>query len=179
MQQLLRLFIDIAFLKKGPQDVPYSPLLFAVLFILGFMLELLAIRLPDLEGKALSPFAALRFVVIANAVNIAAIYLIFLLQGQRRRFLQSMTTLTGLDLILLVLRLPIIFLMFIAARHESHGLLTLLFYAQMILLAWLLMIYMHTFRIALEIPGLYAGALSAAIFALNLLLNYLLLSGTT
>jgi len=99
MHTLFRLFFDIALLRKGPQDVPYSLFLLVFLFVFEFTMDIAINLIPDFEGKTLDFWINARFYVVANAVIVVFIYIIFKFYGKADRFVQSLTAITGAGLI--------------------------------------------------------------------------------
>ncbi|HKT71490.1 MAG TPA: hypothetical protein VJQ47_01260 [Steroidobacteraceae bacterium] len=95
MQELIRLFTQIALLKRGPQDVPASSLLLALTIAAYFSVNLVSsVLLPPFPGPLL-----LR--VLAD-VAFTYIWYVLLLRfaGKPERFLQTTTAVFGFQCLL-------------------------------------------------------------------------------
>ncbi len=100
MLAIFKAYIDIALLRRGPDSVPYSPpLLMLTLIALGATV-LLA---PPSPAFTLSQAAILMFFDIL--MNCSVIWLMLNALGRTQRFIQTMTALFGVKLILSVLQL--------------------------------------------------------------------------
>ncbi len=174
MQALFRLFFDIALLRKGPQDVPYSLFLLIFLFGFEFAVDLTSNFIPDYEGKTLDFWLNTRFYVVANAVIIAFIYLIFKFYAKTDRFIQSLTAITGAGLILIFIQLPAKFLVMNAAGGQPSMAVGLAVLFSMFILVWNLAIYMHVFHLALATSRINAGMLSFVILILSFAIRVIL-----
>lgn len=96
--RFLQSFLDIALWRKGPQDLPASPLL-AVLVLIAYMATgLVRMRLFDLDLEA-----ALLF-ICADAVMLGGwLWLVLAFFGRRQRFVQTITATLGVGLLVLFL----------------------------------------------------------------------------
>jgi len=174
MLALFRLFFDIALLRKGPQDVPYSPFLFIFLFSFAFAVDIVSNFIPGYDGKVLDFGIFTRYIVVANAVIITVIFILFKFYGKTDRFLQSLTAITGVELTLKFIQLPAVFLVSNGATGEPSMMIALAGLFFMVIIGWYLIIYMHIFRNALAISRINAGLLSFVILILSLSIKSLL-----
>ncbi|VAX00866.1 hypothetical protein MNBD_GAMMA21-2307 [hydrothermal vent metagenome] len=174
MHTLFRLFFDIALLRKGPQDVPYSLFLLVFLFVFEFTMDIAINLIPDFEGKTLDFWINARFYVVANAVIVVFIYIIFKFYGKADRFVQSLTAITGAGLILIFIQLPAKFLVMNSAGNEPSMPVALAVLFSLVVLVWNLAIYINVFRLALSTSRINAGMLSFVILILSLFLRSLL-----
>jgi hypothetical protein len=143
MKELLRLFTQIALLRRGPQDVPASPLLLA-LTVAGYFLVNFAIM------SVLPPFAGPWFAHLCVDVVFMFVWYALLLNLVRRpeRFLQTATAVYGFQAVLAPLLVTAVWL----TRRFEHETLwqapaTLLSLA---LLVWMIAANSHIVKAALE-----------------------------
>jgi len=157
MGQLLNLIWDICCLRRGPQDLPYSPPLLAALVAANFAYQLLVATLRGLPFAEVL-FGALFFMLmLLTALNVA-----LLLRGLRSRFVQAATALLGCMLLFHVLRLPLDLLVDAppatpAQLTPLQGLLALI---ALPLLGWSVVAYAHVLRHSLNISFLAGMTLS-------------------
>lgn len=103
MQALLLFFVDLALLRRAPQDLAGSPILLALLAVLSVVFGL---------ANGAQMFGGVRAAFGANlldlALMIAAIYALLALTGKPERWLQTTTAFLGLGalagLIMMVVR---------------------------------------------------------------------------
>jgi hypothetical protein len=95
MGQLIRLFIQIALLRRGPQDVPASPLLLAltvgVYFVVTFVVSSV---LPPVDG----PWVA--HLLLDVGFTLAWYFVLLRLLGRSERILQTTTAVFGFQTVL-------------------------------------------------------------------------------
>ncbi len=154
MKVLFLLFADICRFKKGPEDIPYSISLLALLFVCNLIIEI---------------FLGLGFYSAATAalLSLSSILTLFVFSGLwlylfkfKNRFVQTMTAFVGVSLFTnLFFFIPLTLLWHAGViMDQSFALVNL------ILLAWILAIYAHIFRRALEISFLLGIALAITYF---------------
>ena len=105
MRALFELFLDICLLRKGPQDMPASPMLLQLTLlsygISGILIPLLDVSLTLsllLTGLDLALLTSLAYGLLA-------------LRDYRPRFVQTLTALLGTGTLLQLLALPLLFLL--------------------------------------------------------------------
>ncbi len=179
MFELVRLFVRLALFKKGPQDVPYSLFLLIALFVASFLFELLTYFIPGQRKETVDFLVFLRYLIVANIVFVVVTYLIFKLHGHSKRFLQSLTAMLGIDLLMSVILLPVNLIIVFAGEKQFSLLLTLMALFYLLFFSWYLFVYLHIFRHGLSVSPLVAGMLSLAMFALGMSLSSLLLPGAS
>lgn len=177
MSELVRLFVQLALFKKGPQDVPYSLFLLIALFVAAFSLELITYLIPGLKKEEVEFLVYLRYLVVSNIIFVVVIYLLFKLHGHSKRFIQSLTAMLGIDLLISIIFLPINLIIVFAGDNEISLLVALMALLYMLLFFWYLFVYLHIFRHGLSVSPIIAGMLSLGIFLLGISLNNLLLPG--
>ncbi len=95
MGQLIRLFTQIALLRRGPQDVPASPLLLALTVAVYFAITFAVTAvLPPIEG----PGVAAQLVDVA--FTLAWYFVVLKLLGRPERILQTTTAVFGFQAVL-------------------------------------------------------------------------------
>ena len=164
MQQLLKLFWNICLLRQGPQDVPAAAVLFWLLLIMGFLLDLfMAVTFFEFSR-------ALLVVSINTAALFGVVILLLLILGFANRIIQTLSTLIGTGLVFGFIRLPMILLA--KLMPQSVGMFG---FVEVIILVWSLVVIAHILRHALSIELLLAGVLAFGYFMLSYqLINYLI-----
>ncbi len=148
-------FLQLCLFKRGPQDLPPSTLL----------LTLVSLVYVIVTGLMVLPYFPVAVSLLQGLLDFAILagytWLILLLSGYPRRWLQTLIALLGAGTILTTLMLP---LLYNAGQDPSAWVaLTYLFAA-----GWLLVLYAHIFRLALSARSLGYGMIFA--------LGYVLLS---
>ncbi len=100
MQNLLFLLRDIIQLRRGPQDVPYSPALLAAGYAAALVLEVVVAALFDAPGNALAVGA------VTLALHLSILYILLLARGFPNRFVQSGSTLIWCAVVFTLALLP-------------------------------------------------------------------------
>jgi hypothetical protein len=136
---IVNFFIDLALLRRVPQDLPASPVLFALVLAVGlFGGVLLAIT----AGARIT--VGLAQTVLDFALMLGALYLALNLVKHPRRFLQAGTALVGTEtLIGLLALLPVSFAI---PGSEDTGLLALAGLMFLGLVGWSVLISGHILR---------------------------------
>ncbi|WP_328986408.1 hypothetical protein [Thiorhodovibrio winogradskyi] len=145
MLAILHFFIDLCLLRRAPQDLPASSVIFALVVVAGTLGSmLLALSAGE---KALVGFLQ---GLLDIAFMAALLHVILRLVDKPARFLQTATALIGADtLIGLVALLP---LSLAAGADETSGLLVLAGFLFMGLVVWGVLASAHILRHAFEIP---------------------------
>ena len=143
VQALLILFWRISRLQKGPEDVPASTALFALLLFLSLLLDLVSTRLglPDIRA-----FEVLLIVIMANASVLALTAILLQLFGYVQRILQTLTALLGTSILITLLAMPV--LLSLQGRMDDPGSWGIMLLALEI---WHLLISAHILRRALSV----------------------------
>lgn len=164
MRALASLFWNICLLRAGPQDVPASRELLAVVLGLSVASNLIFVL-----GRT-SPIEALVFVVSALGILLGLVYLLLAVFGYRERSLQTLTALGGSGLVLSVLAVPVLFLALLVPGSANP-------FAWLLLLlnVWGLVVIAHVLRHALSVHIVQGGLLALGYLYLNIeLAEYLL-----
>lgn len=96
--RFMQSFLDIALWRKGPQDLPASTLL-AALVLLAYM----AIGFVRMQLFALDLEASLLFICIDALMLGSWLWLVLAFFGRRQRFVQTITATLGVGLLVLLL----------------------------------------------------------------------------
>ena len=158
MAALLNLIWDICCLRRGPQDLPYSPLLLLALVAISVSYQLMIALLRNL-GSFGEVLAGALFGV---ALMFTVLHVALTLRGMRNRFVQSASALLGCTLVFALLRLPVELLIGTppATPADITALQALLALVSLPLLGWNVVAYAHVLRHSLDIPFLAGLALS-------------------
>lgn len=168
MLAVLYFFIDLALLRRAPQDLPASSVLFGIVLAVGLVGGVL---LAVTAGSP--PLLALLQGFLDLALMLAALYLALNLTKHPGRFLQTATALVGAETLVGVLALVPVGLAATASEESAEILLAgLLFLA---LVAWSVLITAHILRHAFAI-SLPIGAAIAIGFDL---FSFVVVAGLT
>lgn len=164
MRALLALFWSVCRLQRGPEDVPYSIGLLLLVLTLDVFL--------GIAGDAFADPGRLHAVALVTVLGAAADAAILwgLLRFKRlgARFVQSLTTLYGIDLLLGLLTLPVTLAGLLLAA--SHWLVAVVF-VQMLLVGWNLGLRGFVYHRTLAISLLQGNMLSLTLFFLNVFVS--------
>jgi hypothetical protein len=147
MQALLQYFLDLALLRRGPQDLPASSALLALVALGGVVVG-------AVNGQAI--FGGLGPAAGANlfdmALTMAMLYLLLQFKGHVARWLQTTTAFLGIGLGAGVAML------LLGALAQALGAKEITVLADLLLAVWLHVVLGHVLRHALDIP-LLAGVI--------------------
>ena len=163
MREIIRLFAQIALLRRGPQDLPASPLLLTLTLTAYLAVSfLLSAVLPPMEGW--------RGPLVVDALFTLAWYAVLLRAvGRPERILQTATAVFGLQAVLAPLSIPSDWL---ARRFAADATWQVpVTCAALALLAWLVAANGRIVKAALE----WSGSASVALVILQMLTGWLLL----
>ncbi len=165
MKALLLLFADICRFKKGPEDISYSVSLFILLFVCNLIIEIL------LGLGFYSAFDAALLSLTSILMLFAFSWIWLYLFKYNSRFVQTITAFVGISLFTNLFFFVPLTLLWQGGIiiDQSFALINLT------LLAWILAIYAHIFRRALEISFFLGIALAITYFiSYSNLSNYFL-----
>jgi len=151
MPPFFELIRDICLLRRGPQDLPYSPSLLAAVAASCVLVQLgVAIARSVPLGGVLA--GALLWLL----VTIGALNLILTLRGLRNRFVQSATALLGCALVFTLLSVPIALLLDErpVTPQDMTPLQLLRGVVSLPLLIWKIVVDAHVFRHSFDVPFL-------------------------
>jgi hypothetical protein len=148
MGRLLHLLWDICRLRRGPQDLPYSPQLLVIVCALFLGFQLFA---ASVLGAEEGSFGA---GLLSLAFNLGALFLLLGLRSVGNRFVQTALALVCCGLLFTVLTLPIAFSVGGLTPEQMTPLQKLVILAWLPLQIWKLMIDANILRHALNVPFL-------------------------
>jgi len=151
MRVLFNLFLDICLFRKGPQDTPASMALLKMGLAAYGLTSLLAL----LVGTA-APVAVLQTLVDMTLLS-GLLYLALTLHQHPRRFVQTLSALTGAGTLLNLAALPLLIGINGQPPSENAPLSALLL---LVLLVWSIAVMAHILRHAFNVP-LWVGTLYA------------------
>lgn len=150
MGPLLTLVWDICRLRRGPQDLPYSPrlLLLVCAFSLGLQLAIAYVLAVEQDTLGAG--------VLSLAFQLGVLYLLLNLRGVRSRFVQTALALLSCALLFILLSLPIALLAGDRplAPEQMTPLQVLLGLISLPLLIWKITVDAHILRHSLNVPFL-------------------------
>jgi hypothetical protein len=152
MLQLANLFLDIALLRRNPQDLPASPLLLRVSLLAVVISYVLAL------GSRYSLFESLARALVDVAFLGVFVYALLMWARHGARFNQSFTALCGTGTILNLVSWPVFGLLNEGAAGDSFGTLGLLLMIGIVI--WGIAVTAHIFRQALNRDWSQAVAMS-------------------
>ena len=159
MGQLLTLLWDICRLRRGPQDLPYSPQLLVIIAVVSLGLQLGIARVLGMQQDTLGPG------VLSLVLNLGALYLLLNLRGKQSRFVQTALAMLACALLFTLLSVPIVLL--VGERpplpDQISPLQALLGLVSLPLLVWKIMVDAHILRHSLDVPFL-AGVVIAVLW---------------
>lgn len=170
MVQIIKAYADIALLRRGPEDLPPSTLLFALTVAAYSFISLLYTLLEDVPSVGVGR-------LVVDVIYVIACYGGLLLAARRReRLLQTTTAIFGAGCIVMVVALPLILWLVNLDRQESltggddgvaSPLLVVAGLAWLGLQLWSISIAGHILRRALEWPYYAALGVAAAAYVGN------------
>ena len=152
MMQFAHLFLDIALLRRNPQDLPASPLLLRLSLIAVVISYVLAL------GSRYSLAESLARAVVDVAFLGVFVYALLVWARLTARFIQSFTALCGTGTILNLVSWPVFGLLSDEAAGDDFAVLGLLL--MMTIVIWGVAVTAHIFRQALNRDWLQAVAVS-------------------
>lgn len=151
MIALIRPFFEIIFLRQGPQDLPASRVLLA-LCVLCYLLLAMVVA---------TQFYGFQQAVLQSVLEVsllaALVYLSLLLRGVAARFLQTITAFLGAGVLLGLLTLPLVFSISDSEPNTQEQIPVLATLTYLLILGWLLGVYGHILRHAMNFRSLAPG----------------------
>ncbi|MDO8268192.1 MAG: hypothetical protein Q7T32_10225 [Moraxellaceae bacterium] len=165
MKALWTLFWQICQLRRGPEDVPYSVQLLVLLAVLDVAL--------GIGGQLLAAPDRLRIAValtlLAVVMDAAVFWGLLWFKRLQSRWVQGLTTIFGIDLLLGLVALPLTLLSHVV--EPKSVMIGLVVVAQMLLVGWNIGLRGFVFHRALNIGLLLGNMLSLALFMLNIFIS--------
>jgi hypothetical protein len=165
MRELIRLYMQIALLRRGPQDLPASTLLLVITVLAYLGVSLLADAvLPSVKGESTWPEQLLIDTVFTLVWYVALLRLV----GRPERTLQTVTAVFGLQALLAA---PEVAFAWVMRRYiEDSTWQVPIICLGLLLLAWLIAANSYIVKVALE----WSSMASVALVILQILAGQLL-----
>lgn len=149
---------DVILLRRGPQDMPYSPRLLVLVCGASVLLQLAIAHVLAIPGDALGAG------LIGLAFNLGLLYLLLRLRHVSSRFVQTAIALTACAIVFAILSAPIV--LAVGGKPPTPGTMTplqaLLGMFALPVVVWKLIVDAHILRHCLDLP--FAGGLLIALF---------------
>lgn len=159
MRDLILTLRDICLLRRGPQDLPYSPQLLVGVCAFSLGVQMAIAYVLGIPGNT---FAA---GIVGMAFNLGVLYLLLSLRRVGNRFVQTATALLLCALLFSLLTLPAALIVGTAGQPPTAQTLTplqaLLALISLPIVVWKLVVDAHVLRHALNLP--FLGGLIVAI----------------
>lgn len=165
LARLIAALFDLCLLKRGPQDLPFRPVLVLALLLAGLALEVYGVVLVGVSNSA-------EVVLLSGVFAVAAPWALLRWRGLDARLWQTLLALIGTGVLFSLLRLPLLAALGPLAAQPKPALAPLYGWGLVLLIGWQLLVYGHIWRHALRLP-LPTGVL----VALGLWLTEMLLQG--
>jgi hypothetical protein len=149
---LIKLFVDIVLFRKGPQDVPASPLLLG-LCLLAYLLTGEAMLMMEETLLRATLQVLLDAVILAGFVSVTLRF-----AGNAERVLQTLSALLAVDVLISIIAFPV--MISLSSGVERGG-----GYLLVMLMLWHLAVMAHIFRHALS-RSWWAGYAVAMLYTL-------------
>ncbi|MCD6060980.1 MAG: hypothetical protein K0S16_1291 [Moraxellaceae bacterium] len=163
MKALWSLFWSVCQMRRGPEDMPWSPGLLLVVVLLNLLLGLVIQWLTE----PVSLLVALGIALLALAVDAVALWLLLTFKHFELRYVQGLTTIYGVDFLLGLIALPLVAL---GSAVVGTPWLAVVVVAQMLLVGWNLGVRGFVYHRTLEIGIFQANMLSLTLFLLHIFL---------
>ncbi|WP_006787769.1 hypothetical protein [Thiorhodospira sibirica] len=172
MTALIRPFFEIIFLRQGPQDLPASRALLALCLLLYILLGIVIA----------SPFYGLQQAIVQSVLEVSLlallVWLLLRLRGMAARFTQTLTAFSGAGVLLGLLTLPLVYSLLGAEARSTEQIPALASLTYLLILGWLLGVYGHILRHAMNFQGLAPGvALAIVLIILSAAASELVIIG--
>ncbi|HEX4937246.1 MAG TPA: hypothetical protein VFX11_01115, partial [Candidatus Kapabacteria bacterium] len=154
-------FWDICRLRRGPEDVPYSVQLLVLLVLLDFLVGVGGQLLAQPERLHI----ALSLTALALAMDAVALWGLLAFKHLKARWVQSLATVVGIDLLLSLVALPLTLLSHVV--EPKSFMIGIIVVSQMLLVGWNIGLRGFVLHRALNIGMLQGNMLSLALFMLN------------
>ena len=163
MKALWSLFWSVCQMRRGPEDMPWSPGLLLVVVLLNLLLGLVIQWLTE----PVSLLVALGIALLALAVDAVALWLLLAFKHFELRYVQGLTTIYGVDFLLGLIALPLVALSSVVVGTPWIAVIVV---AQMLLVGWNLGVRGFVYHRTLEIGIFQANMLSLTLFLLHIFL---------
>lgn len=160
MLVLLQFYVDLARLKRAPQDLPYSPVLLALMALLSVLIGTINGR--ELFGGVQAAFGAN---LVDLVLSLGLLWVLLKTKDKAARWQQTATAFLGLGV------LAGLIMLFVRTPADAFGVVQFAILIDLVVAVWLHVALGNVLRHALEVP-LLAGVLivlAYTVFAFNLI----------
>lgn len=145
LHAILKYFVDLCLLRKGPQDLPASSVLLGFAWMANLVVGILLV-----QTKGSDPSQAFTESLVDSLFMLAVLWLALYLQTLSARFLQSATALMGSGALLSLIALPIVSVVnSLPAGQEGGAWIGLLLIG---LVIWSIVVMGHIIRHSFNLP---------------------------
>lgn len=159
MNELLKRFLNLCLLSGGPQDIPYSPILFRLLLALYLLVGCLSWMMKTSFLSALIATALDVFILLLY------VYIVLINFSKLTRYIQTISALLGIGVLFQILEMPLLYYIEQTKVGETAAEAFLVLIA---LYSWSLAIYAHVFQQALGSKMLVAFVLTLSYVIITL-----------
>ena len=167
---LVRTFIDIALYRRGPEELPASRFLFAMVLLCNLLVGIVSV---SIAGTLADALLEVGFYALVFLAFVAATLSLF---GKLRRFYQTTTAYAGADTIISLLGLPLVFWISHSQSEDARVLAARLY---LLLLVWSLAVFSYILSRSLEVSHWIAAIMVIAFFLFSYNLSYVIFSPPT
>lgn len=170
MAELLKRLFNICLLASGPQDIPYSQLLFRLMITVYFVTGIMSM------WPSVDVFDSVFIMILDASILLAFAWICLKTFNKTARFIQVGTTLLAIGSIFQLLAWPLIaYLDSLKDAGNTSSELSLILLA---LISWNLAVYAHIFRQSFEIRMLSAFIMTIAYVVINITARQILFPQT-
>ena len=169
MLNIVRVLFNICLLKDGPEDLPYSYVLFSIITIFSFIVSVLIGHIVhDLYVATTTSLAGLFFTIIFTKL---------LLIKKSERLLQTLIAMFGSVTIINIFSIPSVYSLTYLELSEMTK--TFFGITTFALFVWIIIVYGYIFSKALSVLMGYGLAISVGYAVLSLMILELFIAGNT
>lgn len=163
MRYYLNLFTRILLLRSAPAEVPASPALFWLVFLL-----LLGLAMVRGVISGLSPLENLTFNVVNFGSLLVFVYILLYLVRRPQRFQQTVSAIFGVSVVFYLLDFPAYWLIVSEVLPLGHVLVTLSAFYLFVLLVYSVVVTGHILRHAMEVSTVIGVLLALGYYVVNI-----------
>jgi len=160
MVELLKRYLKICLLSNGPEDLPYSQILFQLMLFVYFFTGCLSM------WPALAVSDSLGIMLLDTIILLVFSWVCLIAFNKRSRFLQTATALTAVGAIFQLLAWPLLFYVNEAKQMDTVSIEAS--FLLLLIISWNLAVYAHIFRRAFGIRMPAAFIMTIAYVVINM-----------
>lgn len=160
---VVRTLMSILFLKRGPQDLPYSQTLLQLLVLLYVVSGIFALQSTlGMETAAANMILDVLIILLYTRIVLTAL-------NRRPRFTQTACAMIGIGIVFHVIALPVLMQQGVGdAEQVISGTISLI---MLLLLSWNLLVFAYIYQHALGVGITNAILLSFALFFISIAMS--------